>query len=75
MKQEGMKGGKATKGETDVKGNVDYEAEEKASSSEKEFGPPEPTVFASEPDIIPVVHTTVRCDGCEVILSLTSGYF
>ena len=56
----------------------DYEAEAKASSSEVEVKPTEPTLPASdtsEPEVVPVVHTGIKCKGCKVCTSLITDYF
>ena len=56
----------------------DYEAEAKASSSEVEVKPTEPTLPASdtsEPEVVPVVHTGIKCKGCKVCTFLISDYF
>ena len=56
----------------------DYEAEAKASSSEVEVKPTESTLPASdtsELEAVPVVHTGIKCKGCEVCTFLISNYF
>ena len=53
----------------------DYEAEAKASSSEDEVKPTEPTLPASGTSEPEGVHTGIECKGCKVCTSLIADYF
>ena len=78
MEGEDIKGDKVIEEEAaDVKENDENEAEDNDSSSEMRVNPAETTipVFSpSEPDVTPVVHSGVRCDGCNVLYFLTSHF-
>ena len=62
----------------DMKGKGTRKVEGEASPSKKEVKPTEPTVPAriiSELDVVPAVHTGVKCNACGVCSPLRSDCF
>ena len=77
MEGEDIKGDKVIEEEADVKENDENEAEDNDSSSGMRVNPAETTIPAlapSEPDVVPVAHSGVWCDGCNVLQFLTSDF-
>ena len=62
--------------EVDGKGKEAYKAERNISPLESEAVRPTeltlPNRVTTEPDVVPVVHSGIRCDGCRVCTSLRS---
>ena len=79
VKEEGTAGGELDGEEVDGKGEEVYEAERNISPLESEavrsteITLPNP-VF-TEPDVVPVLHSDIECDGCGVCTSLRSDCF
>ena len=76
VKEEGTAGGELDGEEVDDKGEEGYEAERNISPLESEAVRPTeltlPNPVTTEPHVVPVVHSGIRCDGCRVCTSLRS---
>ena len=79
VKEEGTAGGELDGEEVDGKGKEVYKAERNISPLESEAVKPTELTFpnpvTTEPDVVPVVDSDVRCDGCRVCTSLRSDCF
>ena len=79
VKEEGTAGGELDGEEVDGKGEEGYEAERNISPLESEAVRPTeitlPNPVFTEPDVVPVVHSDIECDGCGVCTSLRSDCF
>ena len=79
VNEEGTAGGELDGREVDGKGEEGYKAERNVDPLENEaVNPTESTLpdpAMSEPDVVPVVHSGIRCDGCGVYTSLRSDCF
>ena len=77
MKEEGTAGGELDGREEDGKGEEVYKAEKNILESEA-VNPTDltlPNRMTTEPDVVPVVHSDIVCDGCRVCTSLRSDCF
>ena len=76
VKEEGTAGGELDAKEVDGKGEEVHKAERNISPLESEAVRPTeitlPNPVFTEPDVVPVVHSGIRCDGCRVCTSLRS---
>ena len=79
VKEEGTAGGELDGEEVDGKGKEVYKAERNISPSESEVVRPTeltlPNPVFTGPDVVPVVHSDIECDGCGVCTSLRSDCF
>ena len=79
VKEEGTAGGELDGEEVDGKGKEVYKAERNISPLESEAVRPAeltlPNPVFTEPDVVPVVHSGIGCDGCGVCTSLRSDCF
>ena len=79
VKEEGTAGGERDGKEIDGKGEEGYKAERNVDPLENEAVRPTeltlPDPETTEPDVVPVVHRGVSCDGCGVCTSLRSDCF
>ena len=79
VKEEGTAGGELDGKEVDGKGEEVYKAERNISPLEIEAVRPTeltlPNPVFTEPDVVPVVHSDIECDGCGVCTSLRSDCF
>ena len=79
VKEEGTAEGELDGREEDGKGEEVYKAEKNIGPLESEAVNPTdltlPNRMTTEPDVVPVVHRGVRCDGCGVCTSLRSDCF
>ena len=76
VKEEGTAGGELDGKEVDGEGEEVYKAERNIGPLESEAVKPTeltlPNRVTTEPDVVPVVHSRIRCDGCRVCTSLRS---
>ena len=76
VKEEGTAEDELDRKEVDGKGEEVYKAERNIGPLEiKGVKPTEltlPNRVTTEPDVVPVVHSGIRCDGCGVCTSLRS---
>ena len=79
VKEEGTAGGELDGREEDGKGEDVYKAEKNIGPLESEAVNPTdltlPNRMTTEPDVVPVVHRGVSCDGCGACTSLRSDCF
>ena len=79
VKEEGTAGGELDGEEVDGKGEEGYETERNISPLQSEAVRPTeltlPNPVFTEPDVVPVVHSDIECDGCGVCTSLRSDCF
>ena len=79
VKEEGTAEGELDGREEDGKGEEVYKAEKNIGPLESEAVNPTdltlPNRMTTEPDVVPVVHRGVSCDGCGVCTSLRSDCF
>ena len=79
VKEEGTAEGELDGREEDGKGEEVYKAEKNIGPLESEAVNPTdltlPNRKTTEPDVVPVVHRGVSCDGCGVCTSLRSDCF
>ena len=79
VKEEGIAGGELDGKEVDGKGEEVCKAERNIGPLESEAVEPTeltlPNPVITEPDVVPVVHRGVSCDGCGVCTSLRSDCF
>ena len=79
VKEEGTAEGELDGREEDGKGEEVYKAEKNIGPLESEAVKPTeltlPNRMTTEPDVVPVVHRGVSCDGCGVCTSLRSDCF
>ena len=79
VKEEGTAEGELDGREEDGKGEEVYKAERNIGPLESEaVNPTEltlPNPVITEPDVVPVVHSDIKCDRCEVCISLRSDSF
>ena len=79
VKEEGTAGGELDGKEEDGKGEEVYKSERNIGPLESEAVKPTeltlPNRMTTEPDVVPVVHRGVSCDGCGVCTSLRSDCF
>ena len=69
VKEEGTAGGELDAKEVGDKGEEVYKAGRNIGPLESE------TVKPTEINVVPVVHSDIKCDGCEVCISLRSDSF
>ena len=69
MKEEGTAGGELDAKEVDDKGEEVYKAGRNIGPLESEAAKP------TEINVVPIVHSDIKCDGCEVCISLRSDCF
>ena len=79
VKEEGTAEGELDGREEDDKGEEVYKAEKNIGPLESEAVNPTdltlPNRMTTEPDVVPVVHSDIECDGCGVCTSLRSDCF
>ena len=79
VKEEGTAEGELDGREEDDKGEEVYKAKKNIGPLESEAVNPTdltlPNRMTTEPDVVPVVHRGVSCDGCGVCTSLRSDCF
>ena len=79
VKEEGTAEGELDGREEDGKGEEVYKAEKNIGPLESEAVNPTdltlPNRMTTEPDVVPVVHSDIECDGCGVCTSLRSDCF
>ena len=79
VKEEGTAEGELDGREEDGKGEEVYKAEKNIGPLESEAVKPTeltlPDPETTEPDVVPVVHSGIGCDGCRVCTSLRSDCF
>ena len=79
VKEEGTAGGELDGKEVDGEGEEVYKAERNIGPLQSEAVEPTeitlPKSVTTEPDVVPIVHSDIECDGCGVCTSLRADGF